>query len=138
MGIRDFENWNTTLSETSNLEEFKGLRVGIDAADYLNSRILNHPRAKEPLVPALGGLPLGLREHLEADLKKFAHYHIEPFFVFTGLDISKQDDPFVHRQEGADVNRTAWALYDAHQAEQSVAKFGESSEPLLGLHENKR
>ncbi|KAJ4295023.1 hypothetical protein N0V90_007031 [Kalmusia sp. IMI 367209] len=124
--IRDFDTWNNTIGEVSQLEELRGLRVGIEAANYLEHRFLYHPRAKEPLVPALGGLPLGFRLHIEDDLNKFASLQIQPFFVFSGLDISKQDDPFRQRQEGASVNSTAWQLYDGHDAEKSVTKFGES------------
>ncbi|KAF2111426.1 PIN domain-like protein [Lophiotrema nucula] len=123
--IRDFENWNTTLGELSNLEELQGARVGIDAADYIYNRIL-HRAGSEPLVPALGGLPLGLRKHIEDDLQYLSKYGIEAFFIFSGLDLAKQDDPFRERQLGAEVNAAAWSLYDNHQAEESVSKFGQS------------
>lgn len=125
--IRDFENWNNTLGEASQLEELRGTRVGIEAAQYLSHRILNHPRAKEPLVPALGGLPLSFRPRIEDDLSKFASLNIQPFFVFSGLDIAKNDDPFRQRQEGAAINAAAWNLYDNHEPETSVMKFGQSS-----------
>jgi 5'-3' exonuclease len=125
--IRDFDAWNANIGELSELQELSGCRVGIEAADYLNHRILNHPRAKEPLVPALGGLPLAWKQHIEDDLNTFASLQIEPWFVFSGLDITKQDDPFRQKQEQAAVNATAWNLYDSHQAESSVAKFGEST-----------
>lgn len=125
--IRDFEQWNANIGELSELKELSGCRVGIDAADYLNTRILNHPRAKEPLVPALGGLPLALEQHVEADLQEFKKLDIEPRFVFSGLDITVQDEPFRQKQDEAAVNANAWNLYDSHQAEASVAKFGESS-----------
>ncbi|KAF2251844.1 hypothetical protein BU26DRAFT_246001 [Trematosphaeria pertusa] len=124
--IRDFETWNNVLGEASQLEELRGLRVGIEAAEYLKNRILNHPRAKEPLVPALGGLHLAFRPHIEEDLNKFASYQIQPFFVFSGLDLAQQDDPFRQRQEGAAAIAAAWSLYDSHDAEQSVVRFGES------------
>lgn len=124
--IRDFETWHSTLAEASQLEELRGMRVGIEAANFLDHRMLNHSRTKEPLVSALGGLPLGFQQHIEEDLDKFASLQIQPFFVFSGLDVSKQDDPFRQRQEGAAVNSTAWQLYDRHEAEKSVAKFGES------------
>ncbi|KAH7083840.1 PIN domain-like protein [Paraphoma chrysanthemicola] len=125
--IRDFEQWNASIGELSELQELSGCRVGIEAADYLANRILNHPRAKEPLVPALGGLPLALQHHIEDDLDAFKAAGIEPRFVFSGLDITKQDDPFRQKQEEAAVNANAWNLYDSHQAEASVAKFGEST-----------
>ena len=132
--IRDFEAWNSTLGEASQLEELRGVNVAIDAADYLSTRILNHTRGKEPLVPALGGLPLGLQVHVEEDLAKFASYNINPLFIFGGLDLVKQEDPFRQRRDGAQINAHAWSLYDNHQAEESVAKFGESSERQRSLH----
>ncbi|KAH7355762.1 PIN domain-like protein [Pyrenochaeta sp. MPI-SDFR-AT-0127] len=125
--IRDFVQWTATFGETSDLEQLSGCRVGIEAAEYLSQRILNHPRAKEPLVPALGGLPLALTQHIEADLSAFRAADIEPWFIFSGLDITKQDNPFQQKQDEATVNANAWNLYDSHQAEASVAKFGEST-----------
>jgi hypothetical protein len=125
--IRDFVQWTATLGETGELEQLRNCRVGIEAAEYLNQRILNHPRAKEPLVPALGGLPLALTQHIEDDLANFRTFDIEPYFVFSGLDITKQDDPFRQKIEEAAVNINAWTLYDSHEAEASVAKFGQSS-----------
>jgi hypothetical protein len=127
--VVDFEQWNASpgIGELAGLEELSGYRVGVEAADYLANRILNSPRAKEPLVPALGGLPLALQQHIEEDLNVFQSLDIEPWFVFSGLDITKHDEPFRQKQEEAAVNANAWNLYDNHQAEASVAKFGESS-----------
>jgi hypothetical protein len=127
--VVDFELWDASsgIGELAALQELSELRVGVEAADYLASRILNSPRAKEPLVPALGGLPLALQQHIEDDLNAFQRENIEPWFVFSGIDFTKQDEPFRHKQEEAAVNANAWNLYDNHQAEASVAKFGESS-----------
>ncbi|OAL46646.1 PIN domain-like protein [Pyrenochaeta sp. DS3sAY3a] len=121
-----FAAWADSLSDASGLEQLSGCRVGIEAADYLSKRILNHLTAKEPLVPALGGLPLALKLHIEADLTALKSLDIEPWFVFSGLDITKHDDPFRQKQDEAAVNANAWNLYDSHQAEASVGKFGES------------
>jgi hypothetical protein len=132
--IRDFQTWNNTIGEASPLEDLRGLRVGIEAAHYLDHRLLNRPRISEPLVPALGGLPLGFWQHIEEDLSKFAQLQVEPFFVFSGLDIAKQDDPFRSRQEGASVNANAWHLYDSHEAEKSVQKFGQSRRSTAHAH----
>lgn len=125
--ICDFVQWTATFGETGELEQLGGCRVGIEAAEYLSQRILNHTRAKEPLVPALGGLPLALQQHIREDLDTLRNYDIEPWFVFSGLDITRQDNPFGHKTDEAAVNANAWNLYDSHQAEASVAKFGESS-----------
>jgi len=124
--IRDFESWSN-LVEVSQLEELKGLRVGIEASDFLRQRILNHPRNKEPLVPALGGLPLAFNQHISNDLSRFQDLGITPFFVFSGLDIAKHDNLTQQRREGADTNAAAWALYDQHYAEKAVERFGEST-----------
>ncbi|KAF1937929.1 hypothetical protein EJ02DRAFT_40221 [Clathrospora elynae] len=124
--IRDFAQWTATLLETGALEELRDCRVGIEAADYLSQRILKNELAKESLVPALGGLPLALQRHIEADLAIFRHFAIEPYFVFSGLDITEQVDPFVQKKQEATVNADAWNLYDSQQAIESVAKFGES------------
>jgi hypothetical protein len=126
--ICDFERWNANIGELAGLQDLSGTRVGIEAADYLTNRILNHPRTKEPLVPALGGLPLALQQYIEADLDVFKREGIEPRFVFSGLDVKNVDNPFEQKQDEAAVNANAWNLYDSHQAEASVAKFGESSE----------
>ncbi|KAH6642344.1 temperature dependent protein affecting M2 dsRNA replication-domain-containing protein [Boeremia exigua] len=125
--IRDFEAWNANIGELSELQELGGCRVAIEAAHYLQHRILSHPRAREPLVPALGGLPLGMKQYIEEDLNTFESLQIEPWFVFSGLDITKPDDPFQQKQREAGVNTVAWNLYDSNQAEASVAKFGEST-----------
>ena len=125
--IRDFVQWTASFGETGDLEELRNCRIGIEAAEYLSQRILKHPRAREPLIPALGGLPLALEQHIQEDLHVFRSLEIEPYFVFRGLDITKQNDPFSQKGSEATVNADAWTLYDNHEAEASVAKFGESS-----------
>lgn len=125
--IRDFEAWNANIGELSELQELSGCKVAIEAAHYLQHRILSHPRAREPLVPALGGLPFGMKQYIEEDLNTFESLEIEPWFVFSGLDITKPDDRFQQKQREASVNTMAWNLYDGNQAEASVAKFGEST-----------
>jgi hypothetical protein len=125
--IRDFVQWTASFGETGDVEELRNCRVGIEAAEYLSQRILKHARAREPLIPALGGLPLALEQHVQDDLNTFRSLAIEPYFIFGGLDITKQGNPFAQKAAEAAVNRDAWTLYDNHEAEASVAKFGESS-----------
>jgi hypothetical protein len=126
--IRDFDGWFNIIGQGAELGEFKGTRIGIEAAEYIRTHILEYPHAKEPLVPALGGLPLGYKESMEDSLRRFASYGIEPFFVFSGLDLVKREDPFRQRQDAAFVNQLAWQMYDNNQPEESVKRFGESSE----------
>lgn len=129
--VRDFEQWNASIGEHGLVSELSGTRLGIEAADYIRKRIFNHPHEKEPLVPALGGLPIALEKQVTDDLKALEKLNIEPRFVFSGLDITDQEEPFRQKQEQVTVNANAWNLYDNHQAEASVAKFGESSERAL-------
>lgn len=68
-----------------------------------------------------------MTQHIEEDLAAFRSFDIELYFVFSGLDITKQGNPFGHKTAEATVNADAWNLYDSHQAEASVARFGESS-----------
>jgi len=125
--IRDFDNWNSSLSEVSHLEEFANRVIAIEAADYISNHILKHPW-KEPLLPALGGLPFGMKYRVQYDLEKFKSYRIQPVFVFSGLDFGEKEDVFRLSELAGDaeINEQAWDLYDKHQAEAAVARFGES------------
>jgi hypothetical protein len=123
--IRDFDNWNSSLGEVSQLEEFAGCTIAVEAADYISTYILNH-QWKEPLLPALGGVPFGMKNRVEADLQKFKAFRITPIFVFSGLDFGEKEDVFRLSEVAAEVNEQAWDLYGKHQAELAVARFGES------------
>lgn len=125
--LRDFDSWNSNLGEVSPLEELSGCAIAIEAADYISTRILNHPQWKEPLLPALGGLPFGMKRHVESDIERFKTYKIQPIFIFSGLDFGKKEDVFRQSQEAAVTNANAWDLYNHHEAEKAVAMFGESS-----------
>jgi len=72
------------LETLGGIEQFKGARVAIDAEDYLHS-ILTNPSTREPLLPALGGLPFALQKNVDDDLKNFAEAGVIPIFVFNGL-----------------------------------------------------
>jgi hypothetical protein len=123
--IRDFDHFYNTVLEISELKELGGCHVVIDAADYLETRLLRSP-SMEPLLPALGGLPFRMKTLILDDLKKFAEYDIVPTFIFNGIDLRRPEDPFQQRQVGAAVNAEAWVLYDNHKAEESVLRFKES------------
>ena len=118
--------WIETLYEAGALQELHNNTIGIEAAHYIETRILYPDQGNEPLVPALGGLPLGLKERVDADLGRFRAYKIEPIFVFSGLDLTRPEDPFRQRKDGAIRNANAWNLYAAHDAQQSVVEFGRS------------
>jgi len=139
MTIRDFAVWSNEheLVEASALDELGEHRVAIDAADYLNVRVLGYHAyygpAQEPLLPAIGGLPLIMKERVATDIKHWKDHNIVPLFVFSGLRFRDMDDPFRHKAKQAQINAKAWDLYDHHHADQAVSTFGESSRSLLLL-----
>jgi hypothetical protein len=125
--IRDFEHIATVVGEVGSLEELRQTTILIDAADYIETRIL---RGHEPLLPALGGLPFSLGTMVQGDLAQFAQYNIEPCFIFNGIDLRRPADPFQQRRMGTVVNEKAWSLYERHKPEESVMQFKDSREPV--------
>jgi hypothetical protein len=121
-----FDEWANQLIEQSNLDELHGTNIALDAGHYLQSFLRDNP---EPLLPAVGGLPLAMKQVVQSELEFLKKCNITPYFVFPGLDaIGKKTDLFDASDRAIRVNGAAWSLYDQHQAEQAVAKFGESGE----------
>ncbi|KAB2573175.1 DNA repair protein [Lasiodiplodia theobromae] len=119
------DDWAANLAEHSKLEELSGCSVAIDAADHLN-RLLNDPQWKEPLLPALGGLPFSMKRLVLDDLQRWKNHNITPFFVFNGLDFGKRDKSFRTSDEASRVTAEAWELYNQSEAERAVSTFGEA------------
>lgn len=109
------------------LATLSGAVVGIEAAHYLN-RLLTTAPTKEPLVPALGGVPLGLKGQIERELEMMATMRIKPFFVFSGMEYPVQEKPVGELREAARINAEAWGLYNQHKAVEAVETFGSSGE----------
>ncbi|KAF2138869.1 uncharacterized protein K452DRAFT_85496 [Aplosporella prunicola CBS 121167] len=119
------DDWTLGLTESSKIDELAGCTVAIDAADHLN-RLLNDPQWKEPLLPALGGLPFAMKRLIQDDVNRFRSRNITPFFVFNGLDFGKKDNPFRASDEAVRVTSDAWELYNQSEAERAVSTFGEA------------
>ncbi|KAF8822290.1 XPG N-terminal domain-containing protein [Cardiosporidium cionae] len=64
-----------------NLEELRGIRLGIDALSWLRSLT----KLKDPYLSILGGLPLSLFPVIEHQLSLFKKFDIEPIFIFDGI-----------------------------------------------------
>ena len=99
--------------------------LGIDAAHYLD-RLLTTSPSKEPLLSALGGFPLALKNHVEHELKVLRALRITPLFVFSGMDFAVREKPLKQLREAAKRNSHAWELYNQHEAIQAVDAFGNS------------
>ncbi|EON70012.1 hypothetical protein W97_09278 [Coniosporium apollinis CBS 100218] len=128
--INGFEEWATPLSEWYGIEQLSGAVVAIEAADYLNSLIRN-PNTIEALLPALGGLPFSLRGYVLKDVSILRSHGINPVFVFSGLDVGKDDNKrdaaFRASDEAARIHASAWLQYDQHKPEEAVKTFKESA-----------
>ncbi|KAJ9637908.1 hypothetical protein H2199_007403 [Coniosporium tulheliwenetii] len=127
--INGFEEWATSLSEWYEIEQLSGAVIAIEAADYLNNLIRNS-NTIEALLPALGGLPFSLRGYVLKDISILRSHGINPVFVFSGLDVGKDDNKrdaaFRASDEAARIHASAWLQYDQHKPEEAVKTFKES------------
>lgn len=127
--INSFDVWAqaSNVLENSRLDELTGTVIAIEAAHYLSNRIFNDPQWREPLLPALGGVPFAMKRLVEGDLRKFKEHNITPIFVFGGLDVGKKDNTvFEASKKASSTCEAAWELYNQHQAQNAVDTFGNS------------
>lgn len=118
MAAVTFEQWVNSLAERGGIDTLRNATVGFDAADFidrLESYSVPIPQPiKEALVPALGGLPFGLKKPLRIALKAFADAGITPFFVFDGLDLDSfetRENLFAQTSLAATQREEAWEFY---------------------------
>ena len=124
-----FREWATSesLVISGPVEQLKGKRLVIDAEDFLET-ILTAQASREPLLPALGGLPFALRKHVDAYISNFKEANITPTFIFNGLDLACKDRATIARDSrlAARSLDEAWNLYSQSRADEAVAEFGKS------------
>lgn len=123
-----FKDWCRAegLESTGETEQFEHTRIAIDAEDYLHALLTSSTR--EPLLPALGGLPFGLQKCVDDDIQAFSDADIEVIFVFNGLDVAAKDRQGVSREvaKASKVLDEAWAIYDQGRGDDAVAAFGKA------------
>lgn len=109
------------------LNDFNGTTVAFDAEDYLNA-LLTNTQTREPLLPALGGLPFALRQHVDQDLEHLQEAGIKPIFVFNGLEIACKDRKSINKESQKAVSTLdeAWRVYDLGQGDSAVVAFGKA------------
>ena len=120
---------STNLVNTDKLSMLKGSRIGIDGPHWLR-RLLSKEKDKgqsEPLVMAMGGIPLGLKQAIEKELQGFKEAGITPYFVFNGLSTVRKDKPFSAPDKRPELRAEAWGLYQKEQVEAATAKWREQS-----------
>lgn len=124
-----FRDWASSegFVFTSSLDQFKDARIVIDAEDFLET-ILTSQASREPLLPALGGLPFALKKHIDTHIASFKEAKITPTFIFNGLDLACKDRSTISRESrhAARSLDEAWNLYSQTRADEAVAEFGKS------------
>jgi hypothetical protein len=121
------------LVKEAPLSALRDTRLGIDATLYVR-RLLTSSETKEAYVPALGGVPLALEEHILRDLRTLEKEHIKPIFVFNGLAPQKGGSPRERSAAAAAAEDTrpakrqiAWEHYEKGRNQAALAAFQELS-----------
>src|SRR4051794_7024221 len=116
--IAGFDEWaeSAQIGHTVPLEQLHNHRLGIEAEYYINNFLSNH-LTKEPLLPALGGLPFSLEEAINNHVSILEKHNIQPYFIFTGLNYNGQNDKLQAALKASKTVASAWDLYGASQAE---------------------
>jgi DNA polymerase III delta prime subunit len=113
------------------LAEMKNAKIGVEATHYLQ-RMIDEPPAHEPLLAALGGSPIALRQHIEEELDRWKEHQMTPLFVFEGQStVGKEEIALRNARAALTKTQTAWELYAENQPSDAVKTFGSSSMTLL-------
>lgn len=134
MASHDFKQWAESegFIQTDLLESFKDTRIGFDAEVFINN-LLSNTNTREPLLPALGGLPFALTQHIDAELEQLREAKIEPYFMFNGIELACRDRKTLLKdsQKAVKVLESAWDVYDQGRGDDAVANFGKICELTL-------
>lgn len=123
----EFKEWASkkNLIQKSKISDFDTATIGFDAEAYINN-LLSNTNTREPLLPALGGLPFALTQHIDAELARLREANITPWFVFNGIEMAPRDRKTLLKegQKAVKVLETAWEVYDQGRGDDAVANFG--------------
>lgn len=132
--IHQFEEWSAHhgLTEQSSMGDLKDSVVGIETTEYLNRlNKMPYPELTRPvqeaLLPALGGVPFGLKHIIKHHISTWRSHGITPIFVFDGLDMKNEDSAFNNSEENTAASSLAWEQYAGGDALGTVQTFGDSN-----------
>lgn len=123
--ISGFNEWaaSAQLGNSDSFEELNERRLGIEAEDFI-ANILTTSPTKEPLLPALGGLPFALEETITNHVSTLRKYGCQPYFIFSGVNYNAQEEKLQTASRATKSIANAWELYGASEPERAVAEFG--------------
>jgi hypothetical protein len=114
------------LNRTMSFDELENAKIGVEATAYLQ-HMIEEPPAHEPLLAALGGEPIALKQHIERELDKWASYRMTPVFVFEGQStVGKDDVALANAKAALRKTKDAWELYSDGEPGDAVKTFGSS------------
>jgi hypothetical protein len=109
--------------------ELENAHIGVEATAYLQ-HMIEEPPAIEPLLAALGGEPIALRQHIDRELDNWKANGMTPLFVFEGQSVVGSDDvALAHAAEALRKTNRAWELYSDNEPGEAVKTFGSSRKP---------
>ncbi|KAG9961067.1 PIN domain-like protein, partial [Aureobasidium melanogenum] len=122
--ISGFNEWaaSAQLGHTDSFAELNERRLGIEAEDFI-ANILTTSPTKEPLLPALGGLPFALEETITNHVGVLRSYGCQPYFIFNGVTSNGQEERLQAATRATKSIANAWELYGASEPERAVAEF---------------
>jgi len=126
--IAGFEDWadSAQLRESGSLDQLEDASIAIEAEYFIDSILTGG--TKEPLLPALGGVPFTIDSILEERLRVLREHKIRPTFCFNGLNPNRQRQKLEASLRYSKIVGEAWDLYNASNPERAVAEFGTSCE----------
>ncbi|TVY39405.1 Protein MKT1 [Lachnellula subtilissima] len=107
------------------IADLKNSVIGVDATAYLQQMIIGS--ANEPLLAALGGDPLTLKQQIGEELDRWKSNDMTPVFVFDGQsNVGKNEVALRKAKQGLDQTSRAWKYYGDTHPEIAVQTFGAS------------
>ncbi|KAK9479965.1 temperature dependent protein affecting M2 dsRNA replication-domain-containing protein [Lipomyces japonicus] len=94
--------------------------VGIDAEYFLEQIIRSH---KDPMAPAIGGLPTKFESSIDSFLSVLKAENITPLFVLKGLDVVSSRKPFSEVDATEQKRNEAWDVYNRRLSSEIVKSF---------------
>lgn len=106
--------------------DMENAKIGVEATSYLQ-HMIEEPPAHEPLLAALGGEPIALKQHIERELDNWKTNGMTPLFVFEGQSTVGSDNvTLAHAAEALRKTKQAWELYSDNEPGDAVKTFGGS------------
>lgn len=121
-----FREWakQEDLVYTVPIGQFENSTIGYDAEDFVN--ILLSAEGREPLLPALGGLPFTLRTNIDRELENVEKLTgNKPLFMFNGIDLAFHDRKTISKESDKAIRilDEAWRVYENGDGDAAVRAF---------------